>query len=104
MPATATLSPLCFAATFSILIPHKAITAGDSGQDGGTGGPPPAQDRSMQKACLERYRQASMEIMLLLRSLTPQVYSQSLQCASQEVGIRAADVSSLAAIAEASVA
>lgn len=27
----------------------------------------------MQKACLERYRQASMQIMLLLRSLVPQV-------------------------------
>lgn len=47
--------------------------AGVSAEDGGTQGPPPMQDRSMQKACLERYRQASMEIMLLLRSQAPKV-------------------------------
>ncbi|KAK9791346.1 hypothetical protein WJX73_002907 [Symbiochloris irregularis] len=51
-------------------------TLGDSGQDGGTVGPPPAKDRTMQKACLERYRQASQAIILLLRSLAPQAVTE----------------------------
>ena len=39
------------------------------GEPGGTA----STDRLHQKACLERYRQASIKIMALLRSLAPKV-------------------------------
>ena len=46
---------------------HVCACAGELSEGGGSAG----TDRLQQKACLERYRQASIKIMTLLRRLAP---------------------------------
>ena len=54
------------------LPPHTNAGELSPGEAGGTA----STDRLQQKACLERYRQASIKIMTLLRKLAPKVVAR----------------------------